>query len=151
MGSRWVIPKGQNDPASNIWIRSRINFSCHFLLSLSGIYIKQSKMIQFNIFRTSYGEKLGRRGRIIWRRRRRYSSHSEKKELTWKQHEGTQSVADTFRTANTGVHFSSPYVTTHSILWKCLWLMNLNSSTTEWLLKQKLKTLISGFIMSLII
>ena len=56
MGSRWVIPKGQNDPASNIWIRSWVNFSCHFLLSLSGTYIKQSKMIQFNIFKTSYGE-----------------------------------------------------------------------------------------------
>lgn len=80
MGSRWVIPKGQNDPASNIWIRSWINFSCHFLLSLSGTYFKQSKMIQFNIFKTAYGEKLGRRGRMIWRRKRRYRSHSEKKE-----------------------------------------------------------------------
>lgn len=69
MGKQMGNPKGANDPASNIWIRSWINFSCHFCC-LSGTYIKQSKMIQFNIFKTSYGEKLGRRGRMIWRRKR---------------------------------------------------------------------------------
>lgn len=149
MGSRRVIPKGQNGLASNIWRRSWINFSGHFLLSLSGTYIKQSKTIQFNVSNTCSREKQGEANRVIWRTRD--SSHSEKN-----GHENNMmadSKTSTLKIPELGGYFWSAYKQQQHRAYSKnpSWLRILNPSGTEGIPKQEVETLssVTGFIILL--